>query len=102
MSGGPRLVVATTNPNKLREIRGILTGTGVTKGADVMAGTVRIGEVTRASGGAGLARVRTDRLAQAIAGGEARTCAGSPVSMDPPAWLRAELTSLAQGATADD
>jgi XTP/dITP diphosphohydrolase len=30
MSGGPRLVVATTNPNKLREIRGILDGTGVT------------------------------------------------------------------------
>ena len=30
MSGGPRLVVATTNPNKLREIRGILNGTGVT------------------------------------------------------------------------
>jgi len=26
---GPRLVVATTNPNKLREIRGILDGTGV-------------------------------------------------------------------------
>jgi len=30
MSGGPRLVVATTNPNKLREIRGILDGAGVT------------------------------------------------------------------------
>ena len=30
MSGGPRLVVATTNANKLREIRGILAGTGVT------------------------------------------------------------------------
>ena len=30
MSAGPRLVVATTNPNKLREIRGILNGTGVT------------------------------------------------------------------------
>lgn len=29
MSAGSRLVVATTNPNKLREIRGILDGTGV-------------------------------------------------------------------------
>jgi XTP/dITP diphosphohydrolase len=29
MSAGVRLVVATTNPNKLREIRGILNGTGV-------------------------------------------------------------------------
>jgi len=29
MSAGLRLVVATTNPNKLREIRGILDGTGV-------------------------------------------------------------------------
>jgi XTP/dITP diphosphohydrolase len=29
MSAGPRLVVATTNPNKLREIRGILNGAGV-------------------------------------------------------------------------
>jgi XTP/dITP diphosphohydrolase len=29
MSAGPRLVVATTNSNKLREIRGILNGTGV-------------------------------------------------------------------------
>ena len=29
MSAGLRLVVATTNPNKLREIRGILNGTGV-------------------------------------------------------------------------
>ena len=30
MNAGPRLVVATTNPNKLREIRGILRDTGVT------------------------------------------------------------------------
>ena len=30
MNAGLRLVVATTNPNKLREIRGILNGTGVT------------------------------------------------------------------------
>jgi XTP/dITP diphosphohydrolase len=30
MRDGFRLVVATTNPNKLREIRGILNGTGVT------------------------------------------------------------------------
>jgi XTP/dITP diphosphohydrolase len=29
MNAGLRLVVATTNPNKLREIRGILDGTGV-------------------------------------------------------------------------
>jgi XTP/dITP diphosphohydrolase len=29
MGAGLRLVVATTNPNKLREIRGILNGTGV-------------------------------------------------------------------------
>jgi XTP/dITP diphosphohydrolase len=29
MRAGRRLVVATTNPNKLREIRGILNGTGV-------------------------------------------------------------------------
>ena len=29
MGNGPRLVVATTNPDKLREIRGILRGTGV-------------------------------------------------------------------------
>ncbi len=29
MSAGLRLVVATTNPNKLREIRGILSGVGV-------------------------------------------------------------------------
>jgi XTP/dITP diphosphohydrolase len=29
MSGGPRLVIATTNPNKLREIRGIMDGVGV-------------------------------------------------------------------------
>jgi XTP/dITP diphosphohydrolase len=29
MGTGPRLVVATTNPDKLREIRGILRGTGV-------------------------------------------------------------------------
>ena len=29
MGAGPRLVVATTNPNKLREIRGIMEGAGV-------------------------------------------------------------------------
>jgi non-canonical purine NTP pyrophosphatase (RdgB/HAM1 family) len=29
MGAGPRLVVATTNPNKLREIRGIMAGLGV-------------------------------------------------------------------------
>ena len=35
MSAGLRLVVATTNPNKLREIRGILNGTGaIVEGLD--------------------------------------------------------------------
>ena len=38
MGAGLRLVVATTNPNKLREIRGILSGIGVTvEGLDAFA-----------------------------------------------------------------
>lgn len=65
--------------------------------APIMAADFEIGLLTSFSGGAGLARVRIDRLAEARAAGQPVTACGVALTFDQPHWLAGELTALAEG-----
>ena len=67
---------------------------GTQAGAPVLANGFEIGMLTSVSGGAALARVRIDRLAEAQAKGEVITANISPVTFDQPDWLAGELAAL--------
>jgi folate-binding protein YgfZ len=67
---------------------------GMTTPAPVLAGDFEIGTLTSISGGAALARLRIDRLAEAQSKGEPITANGQPVTFDNPPWLAAELAAL--------
>jgi folate-binding protein YgfZ len=75
-------------------------GAGARAGTPVLAGDFEIGMLTSISGGAALARLRIDRLAEAEAKGEALTAAGAPVVFDRPDWLAGELAALAEAREA--
>jgi tRNA-modifying protein YgfZ len=62
--------------------------------APVLAGDFEIGTLTSISGGAALARLRIDRLAEAQAKGEPITASGQPITFDNPTWLASELAAL--------
>ena len=62
----------------------------------VLAGGFEIGMLTSVSGGAGLARVRIDRMSEAMAKNEVITAAGQPIRLDGPPWLASELTAMAE------
>lgn len=61
----------------------------------ILANGFEIGMLTSISGGAGLARVRIDRLAEAQVKNEAITVDGRPVTFDTPAWLAEDLAAMA-------
>jgi folate-binding protein YgfZ len=67
--------------------------------APVLAGDFEIGTLTSISGGAALARLRIDRLAEAQAKGEPITASGQPVTFDNPPWLASELAALKEAKT---
>ena len=52
--------------------------------------------LTSVSGGAGLARVRIDRMADAQVKNEAITAGGAPIRLDSPPWLADELAAMAE------
>jgi folate-binding protein YgfZ len=64
--------------------------------APVLANGFEIGMLTSISGGAGLARVRIDRMADAQMKNEAITAGGAPIQLDNPPWLAAELAAMAE------
>lgn len=66
----------------------------------VLANGFEIGILTSVSGGAGLARVQIDRLAEAMARNESITAAGQLIRFDNPPWLSAELAALADAKDA--
>lgn len=68
--------------------------------APVVADGFEIGTLTSFSGGAGLARVRIDRLSEAEAAGQAITANGVVLTFDKPGWLAGELAALAAGKEA--
>ena len=53
-----------------------------------------IGQITSTSGGLALARVRIDRLKQALDKGEALNVDETPVTIAKPDWLEAEMTAI--------
>ena len=71
-----------------------------TPGTPVLAGDFEVGLLTSISGGAALARVRIDRLAEAEAKGEILTAAGASVVFNHPDWLAGELAALAEAREA--
>lgn len=68
--------------------------------APILANGFEIGMLTSISGGAGLARVRIDRLAEAQARGEAPTAGDAAVTFDNPSWLAGELAAMAEAKEA--
>ncbi len=59
-----------------------------------------IGMLTSFSGGAGLARVRIDRAAEAQAAGQPLLVNGHAITLGAPAWLAGELAALTEGKDA--
>ncbi len=66
----------------------------------ILADGFEIGMLTSISGGAGLARVRIDRLADAQAKGEAMLANGAAVTFDNPGWLADELAAMVEAKEA--
>ncbi len=63
-------------------------GAAPAAGAAITAGEKQIGTMGSAAGGWGMALVRLDRAAEAIADGGTLTAAGVPVRLVKPAWAR--------------
>ena len=82
-----------------RTLKLALTG-AASPGSPVLAGDFEIGLLTSISGGAALARVRIDRLAEAWAKGETLSAGGAPIVFDRPYWLAGELAALAEAREA--
>ncbi len=66
----------------------------------VLANGFEIGILTSISGGAALARVRIDRLAEAQAKSETITAGGKSIAFDTPDWLAGELAAMAEAKEA--
>ncbi len=64
--------------------------------APVLANGFEIGLLTSVSGSAGLARVRIDRMADALAKNESITAGGQPIRLDNPPWLASELAAMGE------
>lgn len=79
---------------KIRKRTLVVRGSALEVGADILAATP-VGMVTSAQGEAGLALIRTDRLAKALAEGGALTCNGQPLQVDLPDWAKKEIDTLA-------
>jgi folate-binding protein YgfZ len=62
----------------------------------VLAGEFEIGTLTSVSGAAGLARVRIDRMAEAMAKNENITAGGQSIRLGNPPWLGAELAAMTE------
>jgi len=77
---------------KIRKRTVKVSGEALEAGADIVAGAP-IGTLTSVAGSAGLALIRTDRLAKAEQDGLAFTCNGAPVTFELAEWQRAEVDS---------
>ena len=73
---------------------------GVAAPAPILANGFEIGMLTSISGGAGLARVRIDRLAEALAKNETLTAGDAAITFDTPPWLADELAAMAEAKEA--
>lgn len=73
---------------------------GVVAPAPILANGFEIGMLTSISGGAGLVRVRIDRMAEALAKGDPITVNETAVTFDNPPWLADELSAMAEAKEA--
>ena len=68
--------------------------------AAIKAGEEEIGTLTSVCGLSGLARVRIDRLEEALTGGRVIRAGETPVVLERPEWLAGELSALARAKEA--
>jgi folate-binding protein YgfZ len=70
-------------------------GPAAAPGAEVTAGERAVGTTGSAAGGRGLAMIRLDRAADALAAGETIRAGGRRVRLEKPAWITFEVPSEA-------
>ncbi len=70
-------------------------GSDLEGGAEIVAGSQAIGTISSSDGGIGLATVRLDRAAEAIASGQQLTAKGQAVEIVLPSWARFKLDAAA-------
>ncbi len=63
-------------------------GAGISPGAEIVAGDRNLGRMGSVSGNCGLAMIRLDRTADALAGGASIPAGGVPLRFDKPGWVR--------------
>ncbi len=81
---------------RTRTVKILLDGPGPEAGASILAGDKPVGTIGSTAGGTGLALVRTDRVADALAAGQPLTAGGLSLRLaDPEAILKAEKRGVA-------
>lgn len=92
---GQEVVSRMKRRGKVRKRTLVVTGSGLSVGANVSAGDKRLGEITSTAEKVALARLRTDHLMTAMDDGVPITVDGEPVEMSIPSWLAAEVETTA-------
>jgi folate-binding protein YgfZ len=77
-----------------------LEGSAAEPGAEVAAGARSLGRTGSAADGRGLAMIRLDRAADALAAGEAILAGGHPVRLERPAWATFSVPAAAATSAA--
>ncbi len=81
---------------RTRTVKILLDGPAPEAGASILAGDKPVGTIGSTAGGTGLALVRTDRVADALAAGQPLTAGGLSLRLaDPEAILKAEKRGVA-------
>jgi len=81
---------------RTRTVKIVLDGPAPEAGASILAGDKPVGTIGSTAGGTGLALVRTDRVADALAAGQPLTAGGLSLRLaDPEAILKAEKRGVA-------
>jgi tRNA-modifying protein YgfZ len=81
---------------RTRTVKIVLDGPAPEAGASILAGDKAVGTIGSTAGGTGLALVRTDRVADALAAGQPLTAGGLSLRLaDPEAILKAEKRGVA-------
>lgn len=97
---GQEVVSRTHRRGKIRKRTVVLKGQNLAPGQEVVAGSP-VGEISSATDSRALARVRVDRLAKALDGGESISVNDAPVELVTPEWLSGELAATLSDAGAD-
>lgn len=88
---GQEVVSRMKRRGKIRKRTLLINGQGLSKGADVRAGTTLLGEITSTAGGLALARLRTDNAHKALEAGTEISVDGTPITLELPDWVSLDL-----------